>query len=243
MRRAAMADQQPLIIVSSVEKDYCTLRPLRVQHLELRPAETVAVLGLDQAGAEVLINLIAGATVPDSGDVTIFGRSTRSIADGDEWMKALDDFGIISERAVLLEQMTTEQNLAVPLSLELHDIPADVQSKVAALAAEVSLSPEGLRQFPSVLAPIDRMRVRLARALAVAPRVLLAEHPNATLDPKALAVFAELLKRVSAARELATLVVTADRTFATAVADRVLAVNPATGELTPIKAGWWSRFR
>ena len=80
--------------------------------------DSVALLGFDQTTAEVLVSLITGAITPDSGDVRVFGRSTRDIVDGEAWLQGLDQFGILSERAVLLDQLTAEQNLAVPFSLD-----------------------------------------------------------------------------------------------------------------------------
>ena len=238
-----MADREPLIALRGVEKDYHSLRPLRVRHLELREGESLALLGFDQASAEALVNLIAGATIPDTGEVIVRGRPTTAIGDAEAWMRALDDFGILSERAPLLEQMTAEQNLAVPLSLELHDLPLPVRSQVSTLAEEVGLEADRLPQFTSVLSRLDRMRVRLARALAVKPRILLAEHPHASLEPAERPVFAELLSRVATRRRPAMIVLTADRTFAAAVADDVRTLNPATGELTRQAAGWRRWFR
>ena len=228
----------PLVVLTGIEKDYRSLRPLRVRRLELREGETVALLGFDQASAEVLVNLIAGATLPDAGEVRAFGRLTSDITDAESWLKALDQFGIISERAVLLEEMTTAQNLAVPLSLELHDLPAAVRNQVTQLAAEVGLEPECLERPATSLQPLDRMRLRLGRALAVAPRVLMAEHPNAALSAQDLPTFAADLARVAAGRKLALLLMTADRVFAASVGDHVLELNAATGELNPVAKGW-----
>jgi ABC-type transporter Mla maintaining outer membrane lipid asymmetry ATPase subunit MlaF len=232
-----------LLSISDVEKDYHSLRPLRLRRLDLREGDAVALLGFDRAGAEVLVNLIAGATLPDRGEVVVLGRSTAAITDGDAWMQALDDVGILSERAILLDQMTTEQNLAVPLSLELHALPEAVRARVVALASEVGLAAEALPRFLSELSPVDRMRVRLARALAGEPRLLLAEHPNASLDPAARPLFAAVLKDVAAARRLALLVLTADRAFAASATTDVRSVSLATGELTRLSRGWGGWFR
>jgi ABC-type transporter Mla maintaining outer membrane lipid asymmetry ATPase subunit MlaF len=227
-----------LVAVTGVEKDYRSLRPLRVRELLLHENETLALVGFDQAMAEVLVNLIAGATLPDIGEVRTLGRLTSDITSGDDWMKALDRLGILSERAVLLDQMTVEQNLAIPLTLELFDLPADVRAAVIRLAEEVGLAPEQLKAFTSTLSPLDRLRLRLARALAVNPRVIMAEHPNASVPSGDHAAFAADLTRAASARRLGMLVLTADKTFASAVADRVLTLNPASGELTPSGAGW-----
>ena len=226
-----------LISLRGVRKDYHGLRPLRVERLDLREGESLAVVGFDRAGAEVLVDLITAASLPDSGDVDIFGTPTRSITDSGTWLRELDHFGIVSERAVLLEQLTVEQNLALPLSLELDDLPAGVRAQVRELAAEVGLTPDELPQALARLGPAGQLRVRLGRALALTPRVLLAEHPNATLPVQEAPTFAADFSRIIEGRGLAALVLTADRTFAGAVSERVLTLEPATGELKS-SAGW-----
>ena len=83
----------------------------------IAPAERVAIIGLDAGGAEVLVNLVTGRSVPTAGAVRVLGSGHAEIADGDEWLASLDRFGIVSERAVLLDGATVEQNLAMPFTL------------------------------------------------------------------------------------------------------------------------------
>src|SRR5262245_54396146 len=108
-----------LVSMRGVEIDYRGLRPLRVAQLDLRRGERLALLGFDRGAAQVLVDLITGAALPDAGEIVVFGRPTGSITDSDSWLRELDRFGIISERMVLLDQLTAEQNLAMPFSLDL----------------------------------------------------------------------------------------------------------------------------
>jgi len=236
-----MPSTDVVIALRAVHKDYRGLRPLRVEHFELRESESVALLGFDRVAAEVLVNLITGATLPDSGDVDVFGTPTRAITDPDAWLAAMDRFGILSERASLLELFTSEQNLALPLSLEVDDMPPAVRSSVRRLADEVGIGSEQLAQSVARLDADAQLRVRLGKALAMDPRVLLAEHPNAALPPDEVPRFAADLAAIAARRQLAMVVMTADVTFARAVSDRVLMLKPATGELTPA-SGWRDWF-
>ena len=103
-----------ILQVRDVVKDYRALRPLRVQSLDLREGEHLALLGFDQAGAEVLVNLLTGALLPDAGTVSVFGEPTSAITNAEGWVRFLDQFGLISERAVMLDQLSAGQNLAMP---------------------------------------------------------------------------------------------------------------------------------
>jgi ABC-type transporter Mla maintaining outer membrane lipid asymmetry ATPase subunit MlaF len=233
-----MPDSRRVVIdVRGVQKDYHGLRPLRVQHLEVHAGESIALLGFDQAAAEVLVNLITAATVPDTGEVRTFGQLTTAIQDADTWLHSLDRFGIISERAVVLDNMTVEQNLTMPVTMSLHDVPDAVRSKIGAIADEVGLTAAHLAQPVAALGPSARLRLRLGRALGPDPSVLLSEHPNASLPPEDFSSFAADYSRIVAARGITSIVLTADRAFAGAIASRILTLQPATGEITPL-AGW-----
>lgn len=228
-----------LLQLRDVEKDYRGLRPLRIRALDVRHGESVALLGFDQITAELFVNLVTGAVTPDAGVVRAFGQSTSEITDADAWLASLDRFGILSERAVLLDQLTVAQNLAVPFTLELAPIPDPVMANVRRLSGEVGIHGGELERLVATVTPSVRARVRLARALALDPLILLAEHPNAALPADDVAGFAADLSRAIATRRIASVTLTADRTFAEAIAEHVLTLQPATGELKA-RAGWRS---
>src|SRR5687768_11594587 len=112
----------PVLHIANVSKNYSALRPLRIQELSVGEGEVVAVSGFDAAAAELLVNLVTGASLPDQGTVTTFGRATAEIADGEAWLSSLERFGIVSQRAVMLEGATLLQNLALPLTLEIDPV-------------------------------------------------------------------------------------------------------------------------
>ena len=222
-----------------VHKDYRSLRPLRVKHLELSAGQSVALVGFDQTMSEVFIDLLTGRSVPDAGEVMALGRLTTDIADADAWLGTLDRFGIVSERAVLVGEMTVEHTLALPFSFALDALPEDVRRRVSGIAREVGLDGE-LTSRVGTLSPLARVRARLGRALAPGPHILLLEHPTATLSSDEAQRLAADVKRVAATRPLAVIVLTADRTFAESAASEVLTLQPATGELR--RTSGWRRW-
>jgi ABC-type transporter Mla maintaining outer membrane lipid asymmetry ATPase subunit MlaF len=233
-------DPITILSIRKVRKDYRGLRPLRIERLDMRDGETVALIGFDRLAAQVFVDLVTGASAPDDGDIQIFGQSTTAIPDGDAWLQSLDRFGILSDRAVLLEDMTVAQNLAMPFTLELDPIPDAIRVQVARLAADVGLDVADLPRRAGELGPAGRLRVRLARAVALDPRMLLAEHPNAALAAEDMPAFAADFSSLVARRGLASVTLTADRTFASAVAGQVLTLDPATGALEG--ASGWRRW-
>jgi ABC-type lipoprotein export system ATPase subunit len=228
---------EPAIALADVVKDYRGLRPLRVRALTVGARERVAIAGLDRAAAEVFVNLVNGATLPDSGVVRVFGESTDAIATDTAWLASLDRFGIVTERAVLLEAASVEQNMALPFSLEIDPMPADLQRRVRTLAGELSIDEATLASRAGDVPPVLRMRIHLARALAAEPRVLLMEHPTASLPREDVIPFAEIVDRLSGIRGLAVVALTDDEAFAGIVAKRRLKLNGATGVLSDAR-GW-----
>lgn len=229
-----MTPEPPAVRCSGVVKDYRGLRPLRLLDLTVPRSDRVVLSGIDVVGAEVVTNLINGATLPDEGEVEVFGRPTSRVTDGEEWLASLDLFGIVTARAVLLEGMTVRQNVALPLTIEIDPVPDALVPRVDALSREAGIDEAWLdRQAHEAPAHV-RMRIHLARSLALEPRLLLLEHPTASLEAADRAAFADDVRRVADARALTLLACSQDREFARRVATRHLQLHPGTGKLTPL---------
>jgi ABC-type transporter Mla maintaining outer membrane lipid asymmetry ATPase subunit MlaF len=232
---------EPVLALADVSKDYHGLRPLRIADLSVASGEQVALLGFDQTTAEVFVNLVTGASLPDRGTVRLFGRATADIADSADWLNVIDRIGIVTRRAVLLDALTVVQNLAMPYTLEVEPPSPDIRDRAVALAREVGLVESCFDRPIAQLDPTGLFRARLGRALALDPGVLLLEHPTAEVPPADIVELAAQCRHVAAKRGIATLALTADRGFASAAAPRVLTLEPASGRL--VQDGWLSRFR
>jgi predicted ABC-type transport system involved in lysophospholipase L1 biosynthesis ATPase subunit len=229
----------PVLEFAGMSKAYGGLRPLRIAELRVPAADTVALLGFDQPMAEVFVNLATGATLPDAGDVNIFGLPTRAIEDSADWLATVDRFGIVSERAVLLDALTVIQNLAMPFTLEIEPPPDAVRARAEGLARDVGLPESSWTQPVAALDAAGWLRVRFGRAIALDPAILLLEHASARLERGEVAALGAQLRAVAAGRGIALVALTADEAFATAVAGRVLMLEAATGGLKPRRRGWF----
>jgi ABC-type lipoprotein export system ATPase subunit len=228
----------PVLQITGVRKNYAALRPLRIKELAIAPRERVAVMGLDAAAAELMVNLVTGASLPDEGEVQVFGKRTVDVDNGETWLASLDAFGIVTDRAVMLEGATLAQNLALPFTLAIDPIEPETHDRVVRLAAECDIPSEWLDQQAGGLPPGIRARTHLARAIALGPALLLMEHPTAALPETERGAFGLVVAHVCETRRLATLAMTLDPVFAAAAAQRVLTLQPATGVLAPQKRGW-----
>ena len=234
-----MAD--PLLEVRGVKKHYGGLRPLRLAALAVTPRDRLAIVGVDAPSAEILVNLLTGATLPDEGEVRLFGRPTSAISAADDWLKTLDRIGMVSPRAMLAEDFTVRQGIAMAFTLSLDPVPESVAADVSRVARDAGLAGSDLGTRLSDAPPMVKARCRLARALATTPAVLLLEHANA-LVPGDAAGFGRDISALAKRRGMAVIALTADEAFAHAVAERVLALDAATGQLKA-RGGWRRWFR
>lgn len=234
----AAASADPLIAIAGVRKHYGGLRPLRVNALQVRASQRLTLRGFDAQAAEMFFLLLTGAALPDEGAVAIAGRDTRAIATDTEWLTSLDVFGLVTARAVLLDMLTLEANLALPFTLSIDPVPEEVRRAVADLADEVGLGRERLSASVQSLSPADRMRVHVARALAVAPQVLLLEHITASLPPADAVALGRSLSAIADDRGLAWIAITEDDGFADAIGGTALRLEAASGDLVPHGRKW-----
>jgi ABC-type methionine transport system ATPase subunit len=232
----------PVVEIVGVSKDYHGLRPLRIERLEVAPGEPIAVIGLDQPMAEIFVNLITGTTLPDQGVVSVFGRRTSDIDDSSDWLTVVDRFGIVSERAVLLQAFSVLQNLSMPFTLSIDPPSDEIRQRAIGLAVEAGIPEDDWARPVGDLDAAGRLRIRLARAVALEPEVLLLEHASAELPRGVVASIGARIQQIAGRRGCAVLSVGADPEFASAVATRVLVLDPATGRLSE-QGRKWSFFR
>lgn len=220
-----------LLEIKALQKDYQALRPLRIAQLTVLPGEVIAIGGIDAPAAETFVNLVTGATLPDEGDVFLFGHNTRDIVDSDAWLKSLDGIGMITVRGILIGMFSVLQNIAMSFTLDVDPIDPRVVPQAGALARAVGID-EAQFDLPAGQLPIDvQMRVHLARSLALEPKMLIAEHASAELPRHAVAQFGADVARVAQSRGLALVAITADEVFAKAIGGRRVELVPASGEL------------
>jgi ABC-type transporter Mla maintaining outer membrane lipid asymmetry ATPase subunit MlaF len=229
-----------LIELRDITKSFGGLRPFRLKTLSVDAGEIVAVDGLDRPAAAVLTDLITGTVLPDTGSVVIDGRPTAALGSQDEWLAFLDRFGIVNDRVVLLDDLTVGANLAVPLTLELDPMPAEVRRRVHALGSDAGLDAatldEPLRRTPG----LSRMLVRLGRAMALEPAILLVEHPTADMSAGDAVTFARVLHGVATRHGFTVILATADGRLPRETVTRRLEWRAATGDVGEPRR--WSRW-
>lgn len=220
-----------LLEINGLKKDHQALRPLRMMRLSVNPGEVMSIGGIDAPAAEALVHLITGAILPDEGDVTLFGQNTRTIPNGEQWLKSLDGLGMLTARGVLVDMFSVLQNIAMSYTLDVDPIDPRVVPQAGAVARDAGIDAAIFDLPVGRTAPDVQARVHLAKALALDPKMLLAEHPTATMPRDRVAAFGADLARVTRTRNLALVAITADDVLAKAIGGQRLELVASSGEL------------
>ncbi|WP_286896355.1 ABC transporter ATP-binding protein [Achromobacter sp. UBA2119] len=202
-------------------------RPGRVTHavadvtLTLRRGGTLGIVGESGSGKSTLARTLLGLLPPDGGDITLAGeplsfkgaRARRAHAQRVQ-MVFQDPYGSLNPR-----QRVGEIVAQGPI---VHGTPRrEALARAQELFELVGLSPDAVRRFPHEFSGGQRQRVGLARALAMRPKVLIADEPVSALDVSVQAQVLALLARLREQLGLSIVFITHDLRVAARVCDHI----------------------
>jgi len=217
----------PSVALRAVERTYESgeadeVRALRGVDLAIPPGEVLSIEGPSGCGKTSLLNLLGLLDSPTHGEVLWDGRSVGDRTDRERARLRLEGVGFIFQRFYLLPTLTARENVELPMRA-LRTPRADRQARATALLSEVGLAGRE-RAFPHQLSGGEEQRVAVARALANAPGLLLADEPTGELDSANTEAILGLLSRVQQERK-ATLVLVTHNPMVAARAQRHLTMR------------------
>lgn len=195
--------------------------------LHVRQGEMVAIVGESGAGKSSLLHLLAALDRPTSGEVWVGDQQLSRLSNRQAADLRNRNVGYVWQFHYLLPEFTAIENVAMPLLARGVNRSSALRSARAWLV-EVELS--GREDHRSgELSGGEQQRVSLARALITEPSVLLADEPTGDLDERTAGVVFDLMQRLHAAHQLASVLVTHNLQLA-ARCHRVLRLS--AGQLT-----------
>jgi putative ABC transport system ATP-binding protein len=185
------APATPLLVLDQVERAFDAGRivALRGLSLTIHRGELIAVLGPSGSGKSTLLNLMAGLDEPTAGSVAFDGLKAPSAA---AWTRLrAGRIGLVFQDFNLIPTLTASENVELAMFGRVRGGGERRRRALAALA-EVGVA-QCADQLPTELSAGQRRRVGVARSLANAPELLLADEPTANLDTMAGSAVMELL--------------------------------------------------
>ena len=173
---------------------------------ELAPGSFTALLGPSGCGKSTLLNLLGALDRPTAGRLLVDGRDLASLSEKERDLYRRRTAATVFQFFNLLPTMTALENVSLPLLLD-GVPPAEADRRAAAALAEVGLAARP-GAFPYELSGGQMQRVAVARALAVAPALLLADEPTGNLDSRSGGQVLDLISGLVASRGITVVLAT-----------------------------------
>jgi NitT/TauT family transport system ATP-binding protein len=214
---------RPLVRFDAVSKRFGDTLAVDALSLDIFPGEFFALLGPSGCGKSTLLYLIAGLEQPTSGMI---------MAHGEHVVAPAPERSLIFQEASLFPWLNVWQNVGFGLSI--RGVPtAEYKETARRVLSRVGLS-EAIGRRPDELSGGMRQRVAVARALAMAPEVLLMDEPFAALDVQTRLKMQGFLLDVWDASKASVLFVTHHMDEAIALADRIVVFTARPGRVKAI---------
>ena len=197
----------PLLSVSGLRKSYATpqgpVAVLKGVDLTLAAGASLALVGESGSGKSTLLHLIAGLDQADAGEVRLDGQPVTGRPDAERAALRRASIGIVFQQFNLVPSLTVADNLAFQARIA-GRFDAAWQAELAERLGLTTLA----ARYPEQLSGGQQQRVAIGRALAVRPRLLLADEPTGNLDEatgeEVLALALDLVARTGCGLLMAT---------------------------------------
>lgn len=200
---------------------------------KVAPGETRILLGPAGVGKSVLLKLINGLLLPDTGSVLLFGEEINLMTE-EQLFPLRAHTGMVFQEGALFDSLTVRDNIAYQLMQDDKITDEEIDTRVHEALRFVGLE-QTFSMFPASLSGGMRRRVAIARAIITKPEVLLYDSPTGGLDPITSTNIIELIIKQRDVYKTSALLVTHRLQDAFVMATHCF--DRASGHMRPIPAG------
>ena len=220
-----------MLTLKRLSKSYVAGKPVLVDiDLDIASRGVTAIIGPSGTGKSTLIRCVNRLVEPSGGEILFDGVDLARLS-GRALREARRHIGMVFQEYNLVERLTVMENLLCgrlgyvsPWRAMRRQFPPDDIARAYALLDTVGLAGFA-NQRADALSGGQRQRVGIARAVMQEPRLLLADEPTSSLDPKTSVEIMELLAGIARSRDIPVLVNMHDVELAKRYADRVVGMS------------------
>ena len=205
-------------VVKSYHKGKIRVPVLRGVDLDVKVGEFLAIVGQSGSGKSTLLHLLATLDQPDAGEIVFEGNRIDDLPSTSRDILRNKYFGMVFQFYHLLPELTTLENVMIPLMISHGVLRYFVRrrqyiERATALLETVGLG-HRLKHKPRELSGGEMQRAAIARSLISRPQVLLADEPTGNLDSSTGRDIMELLRTLNTQQNLTIVMVTHDNSIA-----------------------------
>ena len=198
---------KPLLCVEHIEKYYgnqgSVTKALNQVSFYVQHGEFVSIMGASGSGKTTLLNCISTIDTVSAGHILLDGK----------------DITTISEDFNLLDTLTLEENIALPLTIGKVP-PKEITERINHIAQRLQIS-DTLKKFPFQVSGGQKQRCAFARAMICNPKLVMADEPTGSLDSNSARILLQMMSELNKETGATILMVTHDA-FCASYADRIL---------------------
>lgn len=195
------------------------VRALSDVNFSVEQGEYVAIMGESGSGKTTLLNILAALDTPTLGEVLLNGENMKQIPGGQMAVYRRENLGFVFQDFNLLDTLTLEENIALPLTLGSLS-PEAIEKKVKNIADRLQLA-DALKKFPFQVSGGQKQRCAFARAMVCDPKLVMADEPTGSLDSHAARMLLTIMAEQNRERNATILMVTHDA-FCASFSNRIL---------------------
>lgn len=186
--------------------------------MQIKRGEFVAIMGRSGAGKSTLLYQISLLDTPTSGEIVINGIDIHDLNEEERINFRLNNLGYVFQDYALLPDLTSRENVALPLLMQGYSRD-DAYKRAVEVLDQVGLQGK-YDNIPAKLSGGQQQRVSIARALAHSPSILFADEPTANLDIESSLLVLKIFKEIHAKGQ--TIVMVTHEAEYAKTADRVI---------------------
>ncbi len=184
-------------------------------NLTINQSEIFGLIGQSGAGKSTVLRFINGLLQPDEGQVMVDGNRINQLSEA-SLRTVRKDIAMVFQQFNLLDNLTVEENILLPLKLHAFANPLTIDQVLEA----VGLS-DKRHHYPSQLSGGQKQRVGIARALIINPKIILLDEPTSALDEMTAQEIVRILKEINQLYAITMVLVTHQLSIMKSICQRI----------------------